>query len=119
MDSISAISAQKSLNVTESDENGAVCQGVVTNFPIGMAEIVRFFNEEREARGWGEKNVSTMATGQQRAFEFIEARLDAAEPQRTDVSRDAEARARTSYGDALWNCNGRRLSAKKSPITSF
>jgi hypothetical protein len=101
MDSITAINVRKSLNLTESDESGAVCQGVVTNFPIGMAEIVRFFNKEREARGWGEKKVSTTATEQQRAFEFIDAKLDAAEPQRADVSRDAEARARASYEDEL------------------
>jgi len=108
MDSTSTINVRKSLNLTESDESGAVCQRVVTNFPIGMAEIVRFFNEEREARGWGEKKVSDAATDQQRAFEFINAKLDAAEPdaaetQRKDVSRDAEARARASYGDELWN----------------
>jgi hypothetical protein len=119
MDSISAISAQKSLNLTESDENGAVCQGLVTNFPIGMAEVVRFFNEERKSRGWGEKKVSTTTTERQRAFEFIEAKLDAAVPQCTDVSRDREARARASYGHGLWNCNSKRLSAKKSPIMSF
>jgi hypothetical protein len=111
MDSISAINVPKFLNLTESDESEAVCEGSVTNFPIGMAEIVRFFNEEREARGWEEKKVCTTATDQQRAFEFIDAKLDAAEPQRTDVPRDAEARARASYGDELWNCRRMRLSA--------
>ena len=88
-----------------------------------MAEIVKLFNEEREARGWGEKKVSTTATDQQRAFEFIDAKLDAAEPQRknvpsTYVPRDAEARAQASYGDELWNCDRKRFSAKKPPIMS-
>ena len=119
MDSTSTINVRKSLNLTESDESGAVCQRVVTNFPIGMAEIVRFFNEEREARGWGEKKVSNAATDQQRALEFIDAKLDAAESRRTDVAREAEARARASYGDEQWNCNRKRLSAKKPPIMSY
>jgi hypothetical protein len=119
MDAMSPINAPKSLNLTESDESGAVCEGSVTNFPIGMAEIVRVFDEEREARGWREKKISTAATDQQRALEFIDAKLDAAESRRTDVAREAEARARASYGDEQWNCNRKRLSAKKPPIMSY
>ena len=87
MESIGTVDAQESLKPTESDEGGAVCQWDVTDAPLRMAQIVRFFDEEEEARGRGEKRISAATTEQHRAYEFIEARFDAAESQYTDVTR--------------------------------
>jgi hypothetical protein len=59
-------------------ESGAILQSGVTAHPLAMAEIVRVFNEEKEARGWGAKKPFYVTTEQHRAYELIEAKLDAA-----------------------------------------
>ena len=56
-------------------------RGIVTSSPNGMAR----------------KDNLTAATEQQRAYDLIEAKLDAAETQCKDVSRSAEARALAAY----------------------
>jgi hypothetical protein len=78
-------------------ESGAILQSGVTAHPLAMAEIVRVFNEEKEARGWGAKRRFYVTTEQHRAYELIEAKLDAAESQSANVTRAAEGRARASY----------------------
>jgi hypothetical protein len=67
--------------------------------PLGMAEIVRLFNEEKEARG--SMRISPVTSKRHRAYELIEAKLDAAESQYTDRTGDAEARARAAYVQKL------------------
>lgn len=119
MESIGAIDAQESLNPRVSDQSEMAFQGGFTNARGGMSEILRFFSEEKKARGLGEKGTSTATTEQQGACEFIEAKLDATEPQCRDIGRDAEARARASYTDALRNCNRKRFSTKKFLTTSL
>jgi hypothetical protein len=116
MESIGAISARECLNPAETDGSGAISRRGGANSPIGMSEILRFVSEEKEARGCGEKRISTATTQQQRAYELIEAKLDAIGPQCRDATRDAEARATASYRDALGNCNRKRFPAKKSPL---
>ena len=93
METISTLNEQEVLISTGSDERGAIRHWGVTPRHLGMAEIVRFFNEEKEARGWGAKRAPDVTTEQHRAYELIEAKLDAAESRSTNVTREAEARA--------------------------
>lgn len=78
------------------------------------SSAIRFVCEEKKARGLREKTMSVATKEQQRAYQLVEAKLDATEPQSRDATRDAEAKARASYGDALLNCNRQRFSRKKS-----
>ena len=80
-----------------SHESGVFLQSAGTVPRIAMAEIVRVFNEEKEALGWGAKRRFYMTTEQRRAYELIEAKLDAAESHPANVARAAEGRARASY----------------------
>ena len=119
MELIGAISARECLDPSETDGYGAISRRGDTISPIGMSAILRFISEEKEARGRGERGLSTATTEQQRAYELIGAKLDAIEPQCTDTTRDAEARAIASYRDTLWNCKRKRLIAKKSPLNDL
>jgi hypothetical protein len=90
--------AQDSPKSIGSDESEAVCPSIAVESPLGGAEIIRCFNEEKAARGWGEKRSSAVTTEQHRAYELIEAKLDAAEVLHgRDANREAEATARAAY----------------------
>ena len=99
MVTIGTLSEQANLIPTEAHESGTILQSGVTAHRLSMAEIVRVFSEEKEARGWGAKRPFYVTTEQYRAYELIEAKLDAAESQSqpANVTRTAEGRARASY----------------------
>jgi hypothetical protein len=97
METIGTLNAQGCLKSAEPNERKPVCQSGVMTPPLGMAEIVRFFNEEKEARGWEAKGTPVAATKEYRAYELVESKLDAAEWYYKSASREAEARARAAY----------------------
>lgn len=66
----------KPQGLTKAEEG---CQWVATDAALGMAEIVRLFNEEKETRG--SMRISPVTSKRHRAYELIEAKLDAAESQ--------------------------------------
>jgi hypothetical protein len=114
MEIIGTLKAQESLKSTGSDETGAVCQRDVVDVPLGGAEIVRCLNEEKDARGWGTKRTSAVTTQQHRAYELIEAKLDAAEViNGADVNREAEATALAAYRYPGARWRERRRAAPK------
>jgi hypothetical protein len=97
METIAIVGAQKSSKSTESDRSEATCGVGVTDAPLEMAEIVRFSNDEKNARGLRAKSISAAKTQPAEPREIIGVKSNAAEQHEGDFSRKAEARAFASY----------------------
>ena len=79
MEMIDTASTRRFLKSTESERSEAACGFGVTDTPLEMAEIVRVFNAEKKARGWGEKSVSAAETQPADSDVVIGAKLNVVE----------------------------------------
>ena len=97
METLDTVGAQKSLKSTESERSEATCGVGVTDTPLEMAEIDRFLNDGKNARGMGAKSISAAKTQPADPREVIGVKSNAVEQHEGDFSRKAEVKAFAGY----------------------